>query len=76
VILRLEPVRPAPAERNDIFYCPPRRRRLPLGKCLDDFTNANALEKRRRVCYRCPLGRKNRHMYAHALPLDGGEGDE
>lgn len=59
----------APAQRDELFYCPARRRRLRLEKCLDDYVTANAMSMARRVCYRCPLGRANRHAYAEGLPL-------
>lgn len=61
---------PDPAQLEDVFYCAPRRRRLLLGKCLDDYLNANAMSLRRRVCYRCPQGRHNRIVYAEARPLE------
>lgn len=49
---------------NWLFYCAPRRRRLSLEKCLDDFRDATALNLRKRVCYRCPIGRTVRQTVA------------
>lgn len=61
---------PQPSKLDDIFYCAARRRRLPLNKCLDDYMNANAMTMRKRVCYRCPQGRRNRLAFAENRPLD------
>jgi len=69
-IQQLQQMRPDPSERTDEFYCLARRRRLTLGKCLDDYLDANALTQRKKVCYRCPQGRANREAYAQGLPLD------
>jgi hypothetical protein len=52
--------------QDDVFYCRPRRRRLELGKCLDDYMNANAFQVRRSACWRCPQGSHNRKTYAAA----------
>lgn len=49
---------------NDEFYCRPRRKNLALQRCLDDFMEANAFERRRSVCFRCPQGRRNRETFA------------
>ena len=49
---------------NEDFYCRPRRKHLPLEKCLDDFMESNAFEKRRSACFRCPQGRRNRESFA------------
>lgn len=62
-------VRPDPSAQGDTFYCLARRRRLTLGRCLDDYLNANALTERKKVCYRCPQGRQNRQCFAEGLPL-------
>lgn len=48
----------------DSFYCRPRRKHLPLEKCLDDFMESNAFEKRRSACFRCPQGRRNRESFS------------
>ena len=42
------------------FYCKNRRRRLITGKCLEDYMNANALERKRSACWRCYQGKKTR----------------
>ncbi len=59
-----------PLTLSDTFYCRPRRKKLTLEKCLDDFLEANAFERRRSACFRCPQGRRNRETFA------GGVGDE
>ena len=46
------------------FFCKPRRKVLGMEKCLTDFLNANAFEKRRSVCWRCSYGRKNREDFS------------
>ncbi|MBM4386913.1 MAG: hypothetical protein FJ088_04185 [Deltaproteobacteria bacterium] len=51
---------------NDEFYCRPRRKKLILDKCLDDFMNANAYENKRSVCWRCPIGRRNRENFSNS----------
>jgi hypothetical protein len=51
-------------ELADTFYCRARRKELTLDKCLNDYLEANAFEKRRSACFRCPQGRKNRELYA------------
>jgi hypothetical protein len=35
-----------------------------LESCLDGFLEANAMERLRSACFRCPLGRCNREAYA------------
>ncbi len=49
---------------DDVFYCRPRRRRLEIDKCLTDYMNANALNKRRAACWRCPQGCQIRVAFA------------
>jgi hypothetical protein len=46
------------------FYCRPRRRRLTMGTCLDDYMNANAFALKRSACWRCPQGCTNRNRYS------------
>ena len=53
-----------PVSLGDIFYCGARRRKMTLVRCLDDFVDVNAMTLRRRVCYRCPQGRRNRDTFA------------
>ncbi len=49
------------------FYCRPRRRRLSLEKCLEDYMNANAFGSRRSACWRCPQGCHNRSQFANDI---------
>jgi hypothetical protein len=49
---------------DQVFYCRPRRRRLAIGTCLDDYMNANAFADKRSACWRCPLGCQNRVQFA------------
>lgn len=58
---------PYPMQLHDTFYCRPRRKVLTLERCLDDFLDANAFERKRSACYRCPQGRKNREMFAQGF---------
>jgi hypothetical protein len=51
---------------DDEFYCRPRRRRLSIEKCLDDYMNANAFENRRSACFRCPQGCGNRRVFSES----------
>jgi len=53
-----------PVSLEDTFYCKARRKFLTLEKCLEDYLNANAFEKVRSACYRCPQGRRNRESFA------------
>ncbi|MBR56864.1 MAG: hypothetical protein CMH54_02275 [Myxococcales bacterium] len=53
---------------EDEFYCRARRRRLSLGKCLNDYCNANAFEDRKSACWRCPQGQNNRSDYSREFP--------
>lgn len=49
---------------DDEFYCRPRRRKLTIEKCLDDYMNANAFEQKRSACFRCPQGCTNRRVFS------------
>jgi hypothetical protein len=49
---------------DEEFYCRPRRRRLTIEKCLDDYVNANAFANKRSACWRCPQGCANRKAFA------------
>lgn len=51
---------------EDEFYCRPRRKRLTIDDCLEDYMDANAYEKQRSACYRCPLGRNVRRAFAES----------
>ena len=51
-------------DESPTFFCKPRRKILGMEKCLTDFLNANAFEKRRSVCWRCSYGRKNREGFS------------
>ncbi len=57
-------------ELSDTFFCRARRKEMTLDKCLNDYLESNAFEKRRSACFRCPQGRKNRECYA------GGQDEE
>jgi len=52
------------SESEDEFYCRPRRRRLTIERCLEDYTNSNAFEDKRSACWRCPQGVDNRRSFA------------
>lgn len=49
---------------DDEFYCRPRRRRLTVDKCLEDYMNANAFGTKRAACWRCPQGCNVRRQFA------------
>jgi hypothetical protein len=51
-------------EESPSFFCKPRRKVYTMEKCMSDFMQANAFEKRRSVCWRCSYGRKNREAFA------------
>ncbi len=51
---------------EDEFYCRPRRRRLTIERCLEDYMNANAFSDKHSACWRCPQGCTNRQQYADA----------
>lgn len=51
---------------DDEFYCRPRRRRLAIEKCLDDYMNANAFTNKRSACWRCPQGCTNRRTFSES----------
>ena len=53
-----------PKSLGDLFYCKSRRRQVTLDKCLDDYMDANAFERRRAACFHCPQGRRNREEFA------------
>jgi len=60
---------PLPNKRlsiDDTFYCRPRRKALTMGKCLDDYMNANAFEQKKSACWRCPQGRCNRNEFSES----------
>lgn len=64
-------------ELNDEFYCRPRRRRLTIEVCLDDYCMANAFKNNRSVCYQCRYGKNNRSHFGHGgLPESQKEDDE
>lgn len=52
---------------DDEFYCRPRRRRLTIDKCLDDYMNANAFTNKRSACFRCPQGCTNRRLFSESV---------
>ena len=56
--------RPRRMQLDDEFYCRPRRRRLSLEKCLEDYMNANAFGTKRAACWRCPQGCNIRRQFA------------
>jgi len=51
-------------QESPMFLCKPRRRVMRMEKCLADYMNANAMDKKRSVCWRCSFGRKNRVAYS------------
>jgi hypothetical protein len=53
---------------DDMFQCRPRRKKLTLEKCLDDYLESNAFDRRLSACYRCPMGRGNRENCAGGAP--------
>jgi len=48
----------------DAFECRSRRMTMSLEKCLTDFVDADVYQRRRRACFRCPEGRRNREDFA------------
>jgi hypothetical protein len=62
--MRFRRADPAVATLTDSFHCRSRRRDVTLDQCLDGYVEANAFERRRSACFRCPLGRKNREAFA------------
>lgn len=48
----------------DTFYCRSRRRQLSMEECLDGYVDANAFERKRCACFRCPQGRRYRETFA------------
>ena len=63
--MRYKNPEPQKMKLEDKFYCRARRKWLILDKCLNDYVNANAFEKRRSACYRCLQGRRNREAFAY-----------
>jgi len=49
---------------SDSFECRSRRMVVSLDKCLSDFVDADVYQRRRRACFRCPEGRRNREVFA------------
>lgn len=49
---------------TDTFYCRARRRKLTIGKCLEDYVTANAFDKNKSACWRCPQGKKTRCAFS------------
>lgn len=64
--MRFTCVSPEIRDLADTFHCRARRKELTLDKCLNDYLEANAFERKRSACYRCPQGRRNREVYAGA----------
>ena len=62
--VELPPARQRKMMLDDEFYCRPRRRRLSLEKCLEDYMNANAFATKRAACWRCPQGCNIRRQFA------------
>lgn len=56
-----------PRYLNEFFYCKPRRKNLTLSDCLDDYSTANALMKKRSACWLCPQGKRNRTAFAEKV---------
>lgn len=66
-LVELQKIRRDRADRLDLasdFYCRPRRRKLTIEICLQDYVDANAFENRRSACWRCSLGCANRHKFS------------
>ena len=63
---------PVVTELAEEFCCRCRRKDMSLDRCLNDYLEANAFEKRRSACFRCPQGRKNRDDFASA----GGKSED
>jgi hypothetical protein len=69
-LAELQTLRKQRADRLQLateFYCRPRRRRLAISTCLDDYMNANAFTEKRSACWRCPQGCSNRAKYSEGL---------
>ncbi len=67
VIIQPRLPREARLSLDDEFYCRPRRRRLTIDKCLDDYMNANAFTNKRSACFRCPQGCTNRRLFSESV---------
>ncbi len=65
-----------PVQAEDVFYCRPKRRRLTVQTCLDDFVTANAFGDRRSVCHECPQGHEVRTCFGWSDPLPKRGGKE
>lgn len=49
------------------FYCETKRRRVPVGRCLDLYMDTNSganPDAKGSACYLCPQGKRNRASYA------------
>jgi len=55
---------PEVMELNETFHCKARRKTLALDKCLNDYLESNAFDRKSSACFRCPQGRKNREAFA------------
>lgn len=69
-LLELQEIRRNRAERLELsteFYCRPRRRKLKIQTCLQDYLDANAFVDRRSACWRCPVGCSNRQKFADGI---------
>jgi len=60
-----------PLRLNEVFHCEPRRRKLYLVTCLDDYMNANALRVKSMVCFECQQGQQNRESFAADADVEG-----
>jgi hypothetical protein len=63
--MRFTVTAPVLVNLDDRFYCRSRRDQVTLEKCLDGYMEANAMERRRSACFRCPQGRRNRENFAN-----------
>jgi hypothetical protein len=63
---------PEVTELNETFHCKSRRKALPLDKCLNDYLEANAFDRKSSACFRCPQGRKNREAFADGQEAGDG----
>jgi len=48
------------------FYCRPRRRRLTIETCMEDYVSANAFGDKHSACHKCAQGCTNRQEYAES----------
>lgn len=66
-LAEIQAVRRVRAERltlDNEFYCRPRRRRLTIERCLEDYLDANAFDDKRSACFHCPQGCSNRNEFS------------